>query len=332
MTKGEIADRHTNPDKGPAFRMARNAQIPWLTADYSASTLTISPEDAAFILDGHNQTNRKMDLRRVDQWRRAIERGDWALNGTTISFDRNLELVDGQHRLKACVDSGKSIRVIVVTGLSPETSRHTVDVGKPRSTGDVLEISGMGDGIMVCAVTRALHRIRKCHREGTDTHDRYNESADMQDAAHVKRSAMSEIALIRDALSVVRGINTKWIAASSAAALHVEFAYQASADAATGFWVAVKTGASLEASDPRLLLRNRLQESGDARRTGRVAPGGGLTLNRTDLKERLSIHAWNRWISGNVGVRRGDGYILQMSRLDHNKESPYPTILGPVMS
>lgn len=317
----ETADRRT---------VMRNTHVPWLTFEYKVSTLTISPQDAAIILERHNRNNRKIDPRRVDQWRMAIERGNWVLNGTTVSFDQNCDLVDGQHRLKACVESGKSIVVIVVTGLIPEASRHTVDVGKPRSTGDVLEMSGVSDGIMVCAVTRALHRIRKCHREGTGTHGRYDESADIRDAAHVKRLAMSEIVLIRDAISVVRGINTKWIALSSAAALYVEFSYQASTDAAAGFWVAVKTGASLDVSDPRLLLRNRLQESGGAQRTGRVSLNRAMTLSRTDLKERLAIHAWNRWISGSGCSRRGDVYMLKMGRLDHNKESPYPTILGPV--
>ena len=55
-----------------------------------------------------NSCNRPLSQNTVYRYADAILSGEWKLNGDTIRFDSNGTLIDGQHRLHACVKAGKS--------------------------------------------------------------------------------------------------------------------------------------------------------------------------------------------------------------------------------
>lgn len=70
-----------------------------------------------------------------------MQSGNWALNGQTITIADNGTLVDGQHRLMACVRAGVPFQTVVVYG-ADESAFETVDSGRRRSVSDVLKIKG----------------------------------------------------------------------------------------------------------------------------------------------------------------------------------------------
>lgn len=84
-----------------------------------------------------NINNRKVSENSVRAYAQEMLAGRWKTNGESIKFDRNGNLIDGQHRLTAIVKSRATIDCVVVTGLDPE-SFDTVDIGKGRSTADNL--------------------------------------------------------------------------------------------------------------------------------------------------------------------------------------------------
>lgn len=107
---------------------------------YPSVTITIeriTPEIAKKMLEA-NINNRKLHREPLEQ---ALNNGQWKLNGATIVFDEHGIMKDGQHRLYACVKTGKAIDTLVVRGI-PHEAQITMDTGVKRSLNDYLEMDG----------------------------------------------------------------------------------------------------------------------------------------------------------------------------------------------
>src|SRR5262249_28100191 len=79
--------------------------------------ITVTPELAARWLK-RNHANRKVRARHVSRLVRAMRAGEWDdLNGDTIRFSDNHELLDGQHRLLACIEAQQAFTTLVVFGI-----------------------------------------------------------------------------------------------------------------------------------------------------------------------------------------------------------------------
>ncbi|WP_460985736.1 ParB N-terminal domain-containing protein, partial [Staphylococcus aureus] len=63
--------------------------------------------------------------------------GDWKNAGDTIRFDKDGSLIDGQHRLLACVNTNLAQNFLIVYGLDSEVF-DVIDNGKGRTNADVL--------------------------------------------------------------------------------------------------------------------------------------------------------------------------------------------------
>lgn len=101
---------------------------------------TITPTQAREWLE-KNHHNRPLHRVTVDKYVEAMRNGQWVPNGETIKFSKENRLLDGQHRLAACVESGVTIKSFVVREL-PESVFDTIDTGKNKSIGDLLALSG----------------------------------------------------------------------------------------------------------------------------------------------------------------------------------------------
>lgn len=103
----------------------------------SMAVETITPEIAKAMLT-MNTYNRKPSMRHITSLARAMKNGDWKVNGDAVRIGDGI-LIDGQHRLLACVKAGVPFESIVVRGLDSAVF-DTVDTGKLRSAGDVFQI------------------------------------------------------------------------------------------------------------------------------------------------------------------------------------------------
>lgn len=119
-----------------------------------AHVVTLTPEMAADLL-ARNPRNRKVSKANYSIVRRAIENGEWMLNGEAIKIDTNGVILDGQHRCHAVVDSGISIQTFIIEGL-PGDTQETMDTGKARNLGDVLAIRQEANASTLASVVRAL--------------------------------------------------------------------------------------------------------------------------------------------------------------------------------
>lgn len=117
--------------------------------------VTISPEFAGELL-ARNGPNRNITVQKLKEWERALQKGQWKLNGEAIKLDRSGRVLDGQHRLTAIVNTGIPMETVLVTGLE-EVAQATMDTGKSRTLGDILRIRGeVNSNPLAAALKRAI--------------------------------------------------------------------------------------------------------------------------------------------------------------------------------
>ena len=117
----------------------------------------VTPEMAKDWLDKNNQkTNRKIDRRQVEKYKRELKSGNWMLNGDAIRFYVSGSLSDGQHRLTAIYETGITTLCSIIENI-PDEAKSTIDVGKSRKNNDVFTLSNVKFGNkMIAAINKYL--------------------------------------------------------------------------------------------------------------------------------------------------------------------------------
>lgn len=116
----------------------------------------MTPKLAQIILDEYNVDNRPVSKLNVTKLVKEMNTGNWMFNGDTITFDFNGRQKNGQHRLLACVESGYSFPVIVVSGVTPE-SFMSMDNGRKRNGGDILGVEGIKNASSTAATVKTIY-------------------------------------------------------------------------------------------------------------------------------------------------------------------------------
>ena len=115
----------------------------------------IEPLEAKHILKHYNTNNRKPSKLISGKYAKDMLGGNWKMTGQSISFSVDGKLIDGQHRLMACVESGKPMETIVSYGVDPN-SFDVTDNGKTRTNADVLDMLGYTDPNALAALVRSI--------------------------------------------------------------------------------------------------------------------------------------------------------------------------------
>ena len=117
----------------------------------------ITPEVAVVML-ADNPSNRPIKKNHVDAIARDMAAGRWQLNGDAIRMNCDGSLIDGQHRLAACIKAGVPFQTLVISGLDANV-RATIDGGSKRTHGDRLSMIGVDNATQVSATTRLVAGI-----------------------------------------------------------------------------------------------------------------------------------------------------------------------------
>ena len=242
-------------------------------------TETITPERAAEYLRV-NVNNRKIRPLRVKTIASDIAAGKWQWNGQPIIFDTEGLLIDGQHRLTACVQAGKPI-VTDVRRNVPRSCMSTIDIGTPRTTADLL----IGKGRTSANERASTIKKLLAFRAGVQLHDSVmNQQIHRDDVSEfddrVGDSLDPHIAWGSQVNARIGGTRAVW----------AMFSYEVTSrfgDDAEPFLVGVRDGELLAKGDARLALRTlfiKLQPKKPAERTAQI--------------QILAIcDAWNLWAS-----------------------------------
>lgn len=101
---------------------------------------TITPDEAQKMLD-LNTNNRPIRQVRVHLYASEMKADRWLLTGEPIIFN-GTNLINGQHRLAACVYAGVPFTTAVFRGAADEVYQ-VIDSGLARTAGDVLKHEGI---------------------------------------------------------------------------------------------------------------------------------------------------------------------------------------------
>lgn len=102
----------------------------------------IGPTEAQELIDG-SPFNRKVTKATVSKYAADMSAGRWWENGQpfiTTNGDEN-KLLNGANRCHAIIKSGVTLPIVVVEGVDPRANR-TMDIGKPRTLAQMLELEG----------------------------------------------------------------------------------------------------------------------------------------------------------------------------------------------
>jgi hypothetical protein len=127
--------------------------IEFITSSLQTGVAHITPELAKQLLDTTNHDNRPLKPAHVKMPVTAIN-DEWMLNGETIAFSKSGRLLDGQHRLTACVNTGKAFQTVIIKGIEDEAAFGTIDTGKPRSVTDLMSLQGLPKAPLFSAIAK----------------------------------------------------------------------------------------------------------------------------------------------------------------------------------
>lgn len=233
--------------------------------------VTVTPKIAAGWL-GQMVANRPLSQHKAIEYAESMDRGDWVLNGETVKFDDKGCLIDGQHRLQACVLAGKPFRTYVVRGISDPKAFSTIDTGKLRSNADIFALSGVVDQNRASATANLLYLVKKeVLTMSGPTVKRMKKVVNGKEVAVQRpntpdRQQLIEFALpirdrIAEALRFVHRLGFKKMApGATLAAAYVLFFEKNEAEAAK-FMQDLADGAGLKTTDPVYRLRERLLQN-----------------------------------------------------------------------
>jgi len=153
----EPARKKSLKDKAKEWFLMVIAGIDCFARRASAYVVEVTPEVAKAWLE-MNTGNRPVRHSTVSKYARRMKRDEWMLNGEPIIFDWNNCLLNGQHRLLACIESGVSFNALVILGVDPEGFK-TMDNGSGRSGGDVFSIDGIQNANNAAAGVKLAMRL-----------------------------------------------------------------------------------------------------------------------------------------------------------------------------
>jgi len=137
--------------------------------EITGAVVDITPPMAQEMLDKNIKNNRKTKRAKITAYKEDMLNGKWYITGEAIKFDKNDNLTDGQNRLHACLQAGKSFRTLVVWGVG-SAGLLSMDSGAKRSGGDALKISGVAEK-HVTGLAAAAAYIDKYRKGGLNSHN-----------------------------------------------------------------------------------------------------------------------------------------------------------------
>lgn len=246
------------------------------------STQKITPDVAEMWLQD-NIDNRRLRPKHVSHLARAMERGEWSLNGDAITFDRNGRLIQGQHRLLAVIESGTTIESVVVRGVGLD-ARDTLDQPARRTLGDILNWRGETSVTTLAAALGLIWKLqRNAIRLGGSLYASPQEALALLEANPGIRESVK--------LGSSAGPHRLRYPPGLFAALHF-WLTQIDQEDGEVFFRHLCEGTNLTELDPIYALRQKLEQDATAPRRMGIVDRAAIT-----------IKAWNFWREGKE-VRR----------------------------
>lgn len=227
---------------------------------------------------GRNDRNRNKKEFKVEQFARDMRAGNWQMTAEPVKFAWDGKLLDGQNRLTALVRAGRTVRMMVVFGLTHE-SQDVMDTGAARTPGDSLQIHGFANAQALAAMAK-LMVLWKTDRFYVDTAEQRVTHSEVQD--FVRGNELAAFATAHCA-----GMRLTVLAPPSALAAAFYITAMVDHEAAQEFFARLSDGVGLPSGSPILAARQRMQKIRNDKT--KVTAIGFVSL---------LIRTWNAWRAG----------------------------------
>lgn len=276
----------------PATHVDALEEFEKLVIDRQPTTnVFITPAAAEDILNNLNEANRSLGIGAKNKYRNDMSADLWAPLASTLAFDVEGLLRDGQHRLKAVVESGKGQWFKVQTHM-PEDVIRSVDLGRKRNVGDLLSFLGYGKATSR-KIAQAIEIIYAVNigAFGRNAHSLQGiTAASKLEFAEVQRGLLGKVAFLAERQSYT----CVPVPALMALPFLVEEAYF---DKAIQFADEVTSGQSTGLTDPRNWVNRRCEKDSSGRNIVRKGGGFGSLADKEHVMG-LVFRAWGRWLEG----------------------------------
>lgn len=236
----------------------------------------ITPQLAKLWLED-NKNFREPKRKNIAKMVQDMKAGKWELNGETIKWDTDGNLVDGQNRLMACIEADVPFKSVVAYDVESDLN---IDCGTQRRLADYLRYHGCerfaGDVASTLRMIWTLRRHGRCYAKG------YGDSATNQQLINLYMKEPT----ITDTVCRIQRQKSAGLSASLAGAL-IHLFREKDEVMAEKFVRVLEGSLSLAVSDPVMQLRERLIK--DRLSRARIS---------TAHKCALAILAWNHWRNG----------------------------------
>jgi len=224
-----------------------------------------------------NEDNRGLHQNHIATLARTMARKDWEVNGESLKIDTAGNILDGQHRMWACIEAKTPFKTMVTTGL-PREVFDTIDTGIIRTAIDILTVKKETN---VSTIVAALKHIGRYYSGTMMSMYKFTnrEIEELLDQHPDIRGFASHVQQTRNQVRWCAGsiIATTWYLASRI--------NKAQADV---FFESFVEGSNLEVDSAILVLRNKLIDI-------HINPLQRLSATH---KIQLIIVTWNLWRKG----------------------------------
>lgn len=249
-------------------------------SNVTVEVVDVTPELAAEWLRLNTDNFRLMCNKTISKYAAEMTLGNWHLNGETIKFD-GYKVLDGQHRLHAVVNTGVTVKCVVVRNLKTSCA-STIDRGKKRTLAQWLSHEGVKNTSLVAAMSR----LTIAHKRGSWAVE--NVSNLRIPDSEILNYALDNRDVFEDVTKVIRGLKTVMPESLIGTILFCGSGYKRPSENATAKWFAesLRFGVNIADTDPVLHLRNRL-----------VSQTGNSKLSAFSMRMLATI-AWNKTVNG----------------------------------
>lgn len=216
--------------------------------------MSITPDQAAAWLE-NNTHNRPLRQCRVAKYARAMERGLWRYNYQPIIVSRDGLILDGQHRLWACVESNAVFESDVVFG-ADSAIMDSIDMNATRSSGDQAHLGGVKNANVAASAALLILMFEDGNIDSVRNTKLYPTNQEV-----ISRASDPAIqASIRVAMP------SKHICRRLGASTFCHYVFhRQNAELADRFFAELASGAMLAEDNPVFQLRKRLEENNRSR-------------------------------------------------------------------
>jgi hypothetical protein len=245
---------------------------------------TITPAIATELLK-RNTRNRGLSKGVIERYARDMREGRWQVNGEALIIGVDGGLLNGQHRLYACIAAGVAFQSFVTRGVVSEGAFDTIDQGRPRTHADIHGMRGELNTALLSATIKWVWRFFRMSMTSAL-------SCSMQE----ERELLEQNPDVRNAVTFAA--NRRLLARTLLAPSVVAFSYwcfnRQDSDMCKLFFDMLSTGINLRGDDPIYALRERLYRAGKT-----LHPYETLALvckawNYTKAGKRITVLIWRQ--------------------------------------